>query len=188
MSKLLCYVIIFFISANALAGISEHEFENEYCGGNCEEQLMVAHMPSDLLSTVEHFLVQKYTEGNIILDREMFIQAIAKIPTSTLVVYRGTSKERYKIQKSGQIIQFSGITSVSAERVIAENFIKDQLLVIKAKSAHSILRYSVVGENELILLPGTRLHVDRIYTEKIDLSYEGENPMTNVQVVELTEL
>ncbi|WP_413575806.1 ADP-ribosyltransferase domain-containing protein [Bdellovibrio sp. HCB290] len=182
-------ILVFsFLSAVQAFAISDQEFADKYCVGNCENKLMVQYDPTGPISAAEHFLIQKYTETYAFLDAEMFIRAVEKIPVAEGTFYRGLDSKRSRIRSVGQIVELRGITSVSGERSTAENFIKDQLFIIHGKSAHSISRYSVMGEQESILLPGVQLRVDKIYEEQIDLGYQNESNIVNVQVVELTEI
>lgn len=184
MNKFILYALILLSTSLSFAGITEQEFEQKHCNGNCKEQLFIDHDPQGPLSPVEQYSIQYYTETNRILDADIFIQATSKLPASTLIVYRGTKKAKTQIKNIGQVIELTRISSTSASRNVAENFVQDQLLIIKAKSARSIAAYSVANEEEFILLPGTRLRVNKIYKTKVDFIER----IAEIEAVELTEL
>lgn len=180
------YIIAFvlFLNCVAFADTSESRFSNLFCQGDCEKQLMTPYDPSGPLSSVEQYLIEQYTQTYSILNDWMFANAISKIPKSTLTVYRGAHTGEYKINSVGQVVQANGIKSVSADRSVARRFIKNQLQIIKTKSAHNISSYSTLDEKEYLLLPGTHLRVDKISTETMDLF----GSVRNIEVIELTEL
>lgn len=188
MIKSILLLIIFLFSFQSFASGDQNSFGDKYCEGNCAEFLFSPFDPTGPLSIDEHFLIQRYTERNTILNQLMFLRAIAKIPVTELVVYRGGSRQHTKIKTIGQIISLNRITSTSADRSIAEKFVTDQILIINSKSSHNISRYSVLDERELILLPGTQLRVDKIYTDKLDRSYKNDIKFIDIMVVELTEI
>lgn len=180
--------LMFCLITKSQAAMNACEIEKLFCEGDCEQKLVVEHQENDVLNHVEHFVIQTYTESYRIIDQDYFQNAVTKIPKSVGVFYRGTQKKSTKINRLGQVVNLSRITSISGDRYTAEGFVKDQLLIIKANSAHRISKYSVLGEDELILLPGTTLKVDEIRIEKIDLSSEGESNIIDVEVVELSEI
>lgn len=188
MKKIGVLAVIFSVIISSQARADSTDFAKKYCSGNCANQLLFDHDPADILTLDEHFLIQYYTESYNILDIKMFIEAVTKLPSSKTTVYRGTEKTTSGANHVGQVIQLQKIASTSADRYIAENFIRNQLLVIKTKSARSIVDYSAVGEQELILLPGTKLRVDKITKERIDLSSNTEQKIVDIEVVYMTEL
>lgn len=178
---------------NAATAEYERDFLEKRCGGRkaCENELAVPVSEPDILTFAEQFVIQKYTESNRIEDETIMLDAASKIPVSELTAYRGGSQSWAGIKSKGDVITISRITSISADQTVAENFVKDQLLIFHTRSAHSIAKYSVTGEQELLLLPGVRFQVSDISYEKIDLSYgEGEEASGGpklIRVVELTE-
>lgn len=180
------------ISAEEAARLSLEDLEKKYledrCGNSCSDLLRRDLLINDLLSLAEQIVISRYTEVNKIENHRIMLAGLNKLPGKTKTLYRGDDIKRFKISKLGQIILIDRITSTSINRMKAEEFITDQLLKIKAKSARDIQKYSVVSEGEHILLPAVKLRVDKISTIKVDLSYADETNIKDVQFVELTEI
>lgn len=172
----------------AFADSYEDAFSIEHCGGDCSQKMSLEYKQNDPLSMVEQYVVELYTQDNHIEDLRILLSAVNKLPSKVLKTFRGGSSSSYGITEVGQVVQLNKITSVSSSQQVAENFIKDQLIVMNVKSGRDISRYSVVGEQELLLLPGTKLHVDKISTIKIDMSVEDQPDLRDIRLVELTEV
>jgi hypothetical protein len=119
---------------------------------------------------------------------KILLAAANKISPTSLKSYRGGSTKWFSLKTLGQVIVLDKITSISASKATAENFVENQLLIINAKSARDISPYSVTNEQELLLLPGIKLRVDNISYVSMDLSYENTENIKQVRLVELTEI
>ncbi|WP_415062533.1 ADP-ribosyltransferase domain-containing protein [Bdellovibrio sp.] len=171
----------------ALATAHEEEYLKKRCGNTCIDQ-MDYYKPESPLSLAEQFVVQAYTRSNKVEDDIIFRSALNKIPDTKIRGFRGGSATWLNIKEVGQVVKVKYFTGISADKEIAINFVKDQLLVIKAVTAKDISGYSALNEKELILRPGTVLRVDKIATTKVNFYTDGKNDIREVRLIELTEL
>ncbi|MBK7891128.1 MAG: hypothetical protein IPJ84_09875 [Bdellovibrionales bacterium] len=130
-SLLIAAISVFGTIANAATAEYERDFLEKRCGGQkaCESELAVPVSKPDILTFAEQFVIQKYTESNRIEDETIMLDAASKIPVSELTAYRGGSQSWAGIRSKGDVVTISRITSISADQTIAENFVKDQLLI-----------------------------------------------------------
>lgn len=180
------------ISAQEAARLSLKDLESKYledrCGNSCLDLLRTEFNPKDPLSLAEQIVISRYTEVNVVENQRIMTAALMKLPNQSKLVFRGGSSKKFKVLRVGQVMQFDRMTSTSVNRTKAEEFITDQLLKIKTKTVKDIQHYSVVSEGEHLYLPGVKFRVDKISTIKVDLSYEEETRIQDVQFVELTEI
>ncbi len=179
-------------------GLSEAEFIQTHCQGNCSDKLQFERQSPDEngLTEADHYVIETYTQTYKILDQETFIRAVSKLPRKTATVYRGTAQEYFQMTTENdehgrprQIVRFNRISSTSTERSVADGFIDDQILIIHAKSARDISSYSTAMEFEHILLPGTKFQVDSIRSnQEIEIMTEEGPKKLSVQIVELSEI
>lgn len=181
-------IIATLVVSYSVSGLAETPFAKQHCNGDCNKRLLVDFDPNQPLTVDEHFLIQEYTQSYNVLDQDMFLEAIRKLPASQTIVYRGTETSKSGIKCVGQILTLDRFVSTSTNRFIAENFVRNQILVINSKSARSIIDYSGSGEEEHIILPGAKLRVDKITHEKLEIVNQIEEKVIDVQVVYMTEL
>jgi hypothetical protein len=187
MKKILALFILT-LALVAFADSYEEDYLRNKCGNNCLDQMHIEYRQNDRLSLAEQMVIQIYTEVNRIDDLRILLSAANKLPSVTLKSYRGGNSKWFDLTTSGQTIVLNKVVSVSMSQMIAENFVDDQLLIINAISARDISKYSVIGEQELLLLPGVALRVDNISFVNLDLSYGNTKDIRKVRVVELTEI
>lgn len=178
---------ILIVASLSLATSHEAEYLKKRCGESCIDQ-MDYYKPTAPLSLAEQFVVQAYTRSNKVEDEAIFLSALNKIPDTKIRGFRGGRSDWLNIREVGQVVKVKYFTSISGDKEVAINFLKDQLLIVKAITAKDISEYSVSNEKEYILRPGTALRVDKIANTKVNFYTDGKNDIREVRLVELTEL
>jgi hypothetical protein len=150
------------------------------------------------LSIEETIVLQDYTQTYGSLKRPDLLEAIFKrLPLKSVKVYRGSSPLRDSkgnIVKLavGNVYELPRYVSTSLSQAVAEErFANGVVLIINAKSARDIRKYSTISdEEEHILLSGTKLRINRIYSKVLPpLEVEGQiQPAMKVTVYEMTEV
>jgi hypothetical protein len=150
------------------------------------------------LSIEETIVLQDYTQTYGSLKRPDLLEAIIRrLPMKSVKVFRGSSPLRNSkgdIVKLavGEVYELPKFVSTSLNQAVAEErFANGVVMIIKAKSARDIRKYSTVSdEEEHILLTGTKLRINRIYSKVLPpLEIEGQmQPAMKVTVYEMTEL
>jgi hypothetical protein len=181
---------------------AENQEEADYLNQNPEKvyTLLFIPEPGGLLSVAQKVAIAIYTVTYERVEK-IIVTGASKLPMQKGKFYRGQGKRQYKKSDIGKVMSpYESFKSVSKKRAVAENFLdaskKSQLLIIKAKTARDITSYSQGrgpnGENEeeLLLLPGTRLRVDKIYPGESNYFNEetGEEVKFPIEIVEMTEV
>lgn len=134
------------------------------------------------------------------MNAAIIVAGASKLPPYTGTIYRGESpKQLFGNKDIGKTTTITRLTSTSLSKDIAAGFLKydqpSQLLVIEAETARDISSYSQamnegMPEEELLMLPGTVLHIDRIEKDQTFeyLTEEYETKEFKAQVVYAREL
>lgn len=116
--------------------------------------------------------------------------ALAKLPAEPVTtVYRGTSRA-VKFSRPGEIVRLKGYSSTTVSKDVAEGFVTERMMIIKAKNGKNIQRYSNAGmEKELLLPRSTRVRFEKSETKVIEIFTEENGPeKREVEFVYLTEM
>lgn len=162
------------------------------------------------LTPAQFCAIQNYSNGRYVVNRllwetdvsgsklngmdwayvRVLDSALAKIKNSPpTVVFRGTSRNEIKFTERGQIVRLKGYSSTSPNREVAEGFIRDRLMIIKALSGKNIKNYSNAGSEDELLLPrSTLVRFDHAELKILDLFTEEGPEKREVEIVYLTEV
>jgi hypothetical protein len=118
----------------------------------------------------------------------VFDSALAKMPSVKMTVYRGTSKKFDA--KIGSVIEFKAYSSTSTDRIVAEGFVRDRLIILDVKTGKDIQEYSNAGHEREVLIPkGVNFKVEGVSFKEMLI---GEDPTdlkrVKVEVVKMTEV
>lgn len=134
------------------------------------------------LTLAENILIQDYTRTyGSLREWDMLTAAFARLPKLSRKVFRGTPalvgpNGQPFVARVGAIHVLPRFVSTSLARDVAERFARGYILEIKAKSARDIRRFATLDEQEHILLPGTRLRIDKISKYVIPAGEEEGQP------------
>lgn len=180
--------------------LADNQMEMNYLKNNPDiiEKLNREPVAGGPLSLAQKVAIAWYTISYA-REEAIIINGAKKLPAKTGTFYRG-QPSRYTEKHLGQITSLQKFQSVSVSRYVAEGFLDiekaSQLLIINAKTARDISRYSQgtsdgqIQEEEALLLPGTKLRVDKIYPGEVTFEDEetGEPKHYKIEIVELTEV
>lgn len=101
----------------------------------------------------------------------LVFDAFENLPAQTASLYRGVGKDLRAEYAVGRTVVWWGVSSCTPKLSVARGFLgskgKRMLFVVEPQSARSIQVFSAfTGEEELILLPGTQLHVTAVDNDK----------------------
>jgi hypothetical protein len=153
------------------------------------------------LTLAEKVAIADYTISYARVEN-IIVAGAQKLELSAGTFYRGEKGKYTEKDIGSEIVISNRFKSVSKSQYIAEGFLdveKDsRLLIITAKSARDISTYSqghsdgALDEQELLLMPGTRLKINKIFTKEIEFDDADPNVekkiVVPVQVVELSEV
>lgn len=168
--------------------------ENSYLLDRLNRELT----PGGPLSLAQKLAIARYT---MTYERQesIIVNGAKKLPPKAGVYYRG-EPQNVSAEDLGRVIQWPVFRSVSASRYVAEGFLNPsepmQLVIINSKTARDISEYSQgmsdggIPEEEALILPGTKLRIDKIYPGQFEGVDEdsGEDRIYPLQVVELSEI
>mmetsp|Transcript_7001 Transcript_7001/g.9409 ORF Transcript_7001/g.9409 Transcript_7001/m.9409 type:complete len:493 (-) Transcript_7001:22-1500(-) len=114
---------------------------------------------------------EKKKLSSLFLYLRLFFSALSKLPPFGQKLYRGVAKDLRKFYKQGSTVTWWGVSSCTSAQSVAEGFMGNSgvrlLFEIQAKTAGPIKRYSAFqGEEEYLLAPGTKLHIDKVRSER----------------------
>lgn len=143
-------------------------------------QLDVEERAAVVLYTLETALYKKLNAALRSPDRSaadlyrgylrLLLGALAKLPTSSALLYRGVGKDLRSEYPRGSSITWWGVSSCTSKLAVARGFLgatgRRTLFEVHTKAAVSIRELSAfTGEEELVLAPGTVLTVREVRPE-----------------------
>ncbi|MDX9730225.1 MAG: ADP-ribosyltransferase domain-containing protein [Bdellovibrionales bacterium] len=116
--------------------------------------------------------------------------ALKKIPNEAkMTVFRGTARAHIQFKKKGEIVRLKGYTSTSPSQEVAEEFIRDRLMVLTVTSGKDISSYSNAGGEREVLLPrSTYVRYDGSEMKEMNIFTEEGPELRLIEVVYLTEV
>lgn len=183
--------------------------DKEMCDGLISSYTQGVNDPAHL-NAAQFCAVQNYSNSRYSINKQLWLtdstgsalsgtdwayvrvldMALAKIKTEKpTLVYRGAARKDIQFSKVGQIVRLKGYTSTSPNREVAEEFIKDRLMIIKALSGKNIKSYSNAGSEDEFLLPrSTFVRFDGAEIKTLELFTDEGPEQRKVEIVYLTEM